>query len=200
MTTMLDLGPPAQQLTTLLEGLTDDQLAARTPCERSTVGDLLDHLMGLTLAFTFAAQKAGDPAQSSSPPGWSVRNLAPDWRTRLPRQLEDLVAAWREPDAWEGMTEAGGVTLPAEVMGSVAMDELVLHSWDLARGTGQPFEPDPASTAVVLGFTSAMSEPGQDAAREGLFGPVVDVPVDEPDFQRALGLSGRDPYWESPQR
>ncbi len=81
MTTMLDLGPPAQQLTTLLEGLTDDQLAARTPCERSTVGDLLDHLMGLTLAFTFAAQKAGDPAQSSSPPEWSVRNLAPDWRT-----------------------------------------------------------------------------------------------------------------------
>lgn len=53
--TILDLEPPAGQLKTLLSGVTDDQLSARTPCESFTVGDLLDHLMGLTIAFTMAA-------------------------------------------------------------------------------------------------------------------------------------------------
>ncbi len=31
--------------------------------------------------------------------------------------------------------------------------------------------------------------------REGLFGPVVDVPADAPLLDRVIGLSGRDPSW-----
>jgi uncharacterized protein (TIGR03086 family) len=93
------------------------------------------------------------------------------------------------------VTEAGGVTMPAETTGAVALDELVLHGWDLARATGQPFACDPASTAAVLAFTSAMAQPEQAATREGLFGPVVEVPEDAPTFDRALGLAGRDPAW-----
>lgn len=61
----------------------------------------------------------------------------------MPRQLTDLVEAWRDPAAWAGMTEAGGVRMPAEEMGVVALDELVLHGWDLARATGQPFRCEP---------------------------------------------------------
>jgi uncharacterized protein (TIGR03086 family) len=73
--------------------------------------------------------------------------------------------------------------------------ELVLHGWDLARATGQPFTCDPASTAAVLAFTSASAQPEQAAGREGPFGPVVDVPEDAPAFDRALGFAGRDPAW-----
>ncbi len=111
----------------------------------------------------------------------------------LPERLDALVAAWK------GTAEAGGVSMPAQMMGVVAVDELVLHGWDLASATGQPFEPDPASTEAVFGFTSAMSEPGQEASREGLYGPVVDVPADAPMFRRALGLSGRNPNWRPTQ-
>ena len=93
------------------------------------------------------------------------------------------------------MAAAGGVSMPAEQMGVVALDELVLHGWDLARATGQQFTCDPASTAVVLAFTSASAQPEQAAFREGLFGPVVDVPADAPSFDRALGFAGRDPGW-----
>lgn len=193
MATMLDLDPPARQLTRLLTGVTDDLLTASTPCAGYIVGDLLDHLMGLTVAFRDAATKSA--GASGPPPTPSAAHLDPQWRALLPRQLEDLAAAWRDPGAWEGMTEAGGVTLPAEVMGSVAVDELVLHGWDLARGTGQPYEPDPASAEVCFEFTQAMSTPGEEAGREGLFGPVVGVPADAPMFDRALGFSGRDPSW-----
>lgn len=70
------------------------------------------------------------------------------------------------------MTEAGGVTMPAETIGTVALDELVLHGWDLARATGQPFSCDPVSSAAVLAFTAASAQPEHAAGRDGLFGPV----------------------------
>jgi len=158
---------------------------------------MLDHFMGPTKAFHDAATKTPPPEGAGQPgPGSATEdNRDPEWRQRLPEQLDALVAAWQDPAAWEGMTEAGGVTMPAEVMGLVALDELVLHGWDLARGTGQPFTCDPASTQACFEFTSRSAEPGEEAAREGLFGPVVEVPPDAPLFDRALGFSGRDPAW-----
>ncbi len=38
------------------------------------------------------------------------------------------------------MTKAGGVDLPGEVAGLVALDELVVHGWDVARATGQAYD------------------------------------------------------------
>jgi uncharacterized protein (TIGR03086 family) len=192
MTQMLDLDPPARRLAALVDGVKDDQLTAPTPCEHYTVGDLLDHLVGLTVAFRDAATKTTRPGPAG-PGRPSLANLAPDWRDRLPRQLAELVAAWREPAAWEGMTTAGGLTMPGETAALVAVDELVLHGWDLAKGTGQAYEVDEASARAVLRFTELSSEPG--APRDGLFGPVLDVPADAPVFERALGLSGRRPDW-----
>jgi uncharacterized protein (TIGR03086 family) len=194
MTTMLDLDAPARRVAALLPGVTDEQLSAATPCAEYTVGDLLDHLVGLTAAFRDAAGKTTGP-DDGGPARPSAAKLAADWRTRLPRELDELATAWKDPAAWEGMTTAGGVTLPAEVMGLVAVDELVLHGWDLARGTGQPYEVDEASARACYRFTSMSAAPEEAAGREGLFGPVVDVPADAPLFDRALGLSGRDPDW-----
>ncbi len=201
MTTILDLGPAADQVKTLVAGVTDDQLSAQTPCEGTSVATMLDHFMGLTRAFHDAATKTPPPEGAVQPgPGTaSEANLDPEWRQRLPEQLDALAAAWKDPAAWEGMAEAGGVTMPAGVMGLVALDELVLHGWDLARGTGQPFACDAESTQAVFDFTSQAAEPEQAASREGLFGPIVDVPAEAPLFDRALGLSGRDPAW-SPAR
>jgi uncharacterized protein (TIGR03086 family) len=194
---MLDLEPAAREVTRLLDSVTGDQLADPTPCAGTPVAGLLDHLMGLSQAFTWAAQKTTPPEGSGGgpPSPVSAEHLDPDWRDELPQRLTALVQAWRDPKAWEGMAEAGGVRLPAGAMGAVALDELVLHGWDLARATNQPFNCDPASTAAVLEFTRASAQPERAAMREGLFGPVVDVPEDAPDFDRALGFAGRDPRW-----
>jgi len=193
----IDLDPAAQAVAHLLDSVTDDQLAGPTPCTQMSVATLLDHLMGLTLAFTWAAGKIRPPADGPAPrPGLAAAdNLDPDWRSELPKRLTELVEAWREPSAWTGQAEAGGVTMPAEVAAAVALDEIVLHGWDLARATGQPYTCDPASTAVVLEFVTraADAEPGQ--LRDGLFGPPVEVPADASAFDRALGLAGRDPGW-----
>ena len=45
---------------------------------------------------------------------------------------------------------AGGVELPGEVCGLVAIDEVLLHGWDVARATGQPYRPTDAECEAVL--------------------------------------------------
>lgn len=188
-----DLTPAASAVAAVVGGVRDDQLTGPTPCPDMTVAALLDHLHGLAWAFTAAAEKS--PEAHGSAPQASADSLVPAWREEIPARLDALAAAWSRPDAWAGMTAAGGLELPGEIAGTVALDEIVLHGWDLAVATGQPFRPDDAAVEAVYGFTAAMSAPGQEAGREGLFGPVVEVPEDAPTFERALGFAGRDPRW-----
>jgi uncharacterized protein (TIGR03086 family) len=195
MTITYDLSPAAAQLARLVDGVGDDQLGAATPCAGWPVAGLLNHLLALTAAFTAAAHKDSSFATRPEPDG----SLPVGWRSQLHERLDALVTAWRAPQAWEGETEAGGVTMPADVMGVVALDELVLHGWDLARATGQPFQADPASVQASLGFAASMSEPGQEAGRGGLYGPVVAVPSDASALDRLLGFAGRDPHWTPDQ-
>ncbi len=200
--TRIDIDGAAEEVVRLLDGLTDEQLGDPTPCGGYSVATLLDHLMGLSLAFTWAARKTAPPADGSAPrPGQATADhLDPAWRDLLPGRLADLAKAWREPSAWEGLTEVAGVRMPAPLMAVVALDELVLHGWDLARSTGQPFTCTPANTAAVLEFTHASTQPEWAAGRDGLFGPVVSVPAHAPAFDRALGFAGRDPAWSTPAR
>jgi uncharacterized protein (TIGR03086 family) len=193
---MLNLEPAAQEVTRLLAGVRDAQLGDPTPCDGYPVAALLDHIAGLSLAFTWGARKSAPPPTGpAGAPRASAENLDPGWRTLIPQRLAGLSAAWREPSAWEGMTQVAGVSMPGGQMGAVALDEVVLHGWDLARATGQEFRCDPASAQAVLAFTEAAARPEAAAIRENLFGPVVAVPADAPVLDRALGLAGRQPAW-----
>jgi len=188
--TVPDLELAARRIAALLDGVPDSALDAPTPCADSSVATLLDHLMGLSEGLAASARK-----EATGAPQASADHLDPDWRAILPGRLDALVAAWREPGAGEGMTSAGGLTMPAADVAVVTLDELVLHGWDLARATGQPYDPDPGDVAAILPFLEAFaSEQGV----PGLFGPAVPVSDDAPAFDRALGLSGRDPAWRAP--
>ncbi|MEV4945505.1 TIGR03086 family metal-binding protein [Streptomyces sp. NPDC053755] len=189
--THIDLGAAAARVARLAEHIDDRQLGDPTPCPQYAVREVLAHVASLSVAFRDAARKDFGAA-TGTPPG-SVRPVLRDgWRTELPQALEELVAAWREPGAWEGDTQAGGVALPAAVMGRVALDELLIHGWDLARATGQAYEPD----AEELAVSEALLTPEEGASPEdGFFGPVVPVPPDAPLLDRVIGLSGRHPDW-----
>ena len=127
---MHDLGPASEQVVATLTQLTDEQLAGPTPCDGTTVGQLVDHVATLSLAFTLAAAKEAAELTGPPPPPDASR-LGQDWRRRVPEQVLGLAEAWREPLAWQGMTHVGGLDLPGEEAGTVALDELVLHGWDL---------------------------------------------------------------------
>ncbi|WP_328417984.1 MULTISPECIES: TIGR03086 family metal-binding protein [unclassified Micromonospora] len=193
LNTSPDLEPASRALTSVLLGVTDHQLTLPTPCAGWVVGDLLDHLVGLTIAFRIAAEKAPDAAPGG-PGNPTVANLDPEWRTILPAQLDDLVAAWRVPSAWTGDTAAGGVVLPAQIMGVVALNEVVIHAWDLARATGQTYDVDPQTVEWVHGL---VSQQGSSEGTPGLFGPSITLPAEAALLDRVIGLTGRDPAWTS---
>jgi uncharacterized protein (TIGR03086 family) len=93
------------------------------------------------------------------------------------------------------MTKAGGVDLPGEIGGLVALDEVLLHGWDLARATGQPYDVSHAEADAVLPIVTPEASDPDGSGRDDLFGPVVAVPADAPPFDCVLGLAGRDPAW-----
>ena len=190
--TMVDLGPQTRIVAQLAAAVTDERLTAATPCPDLAVRNLLGHLLHLSVAFRDAARKDLGATTDTSPDA-AVPDIGPGWREELPKALDDLADAWRDPAAWTGLTRVGGIDLPGEIAGAVAVDELVIHGWDLARATGQPYAPDPDALDAAHGFLLAAAE---DADRgNGIFGPVVPVPQDASLLDRAVGLSGRDPGW-----
>lgn len=181
-----DLVDAAAELRRVAENVGDDQLECSTPCTEWTVRDLVEHVCGLTKAFTIAAR------HEKAPEALNGEGLPRRWRDQLDHDLETLVAAWREPSAWDGEAEAGGVRMPAAELAAVALDELVLHGWDLARATGQNFAATTTDVEICTGFAAAMSTP---ESRGGLFGPLVDTAPDASPLDTLLGFAGRDPAW-----
>jgi uncharacterized protein (TIGR03086 family) len=156
------------------------------------VADLLDHLDGLCLAFIAAAAK--DRVAGSQAPSADRSQLGPDWRTRIPGRLAQLARAWQDETAWAGLTRAGGVDLPGEVAGRVAINEVVVHGWDIAAATGHDYacETELVQAAYAFVQSAVAQNPG---GSSGLFGPPVTVPDTAPLLDRLIGLTGRDPAW-----
>jgi uncharacterized protein (TIGR03086 family) len=191
MTAPVDLEPAARRMAWLIEAVPADALGQPTPCGHNTVGDLLDHISGSALAFRAAAEKQPLPGG----PAGNAANLPSDWQARLRGEVLGLAEAWHDPEAWTGMTAAGGIDLPGEIAGVVALDELVIHGWDLAKAIGQPAGYDGPGLEAVLGFVEQFPDTGT----EGLFGPAVSVPPEAPLLERIVGRTGRDPAWEPPE-
>jgi uncharacterized protein (TIGR03086 family) len=70
--------------------------------------------------------------------------------------------------------------------------DVFLHTWDLARATGQDETLDPEMCAAML----ARMEPIDELLRSsGQYGPAVPVPDDADVQTRLIGFIGRDPLW-----
>lgn len=186
---MIDLTPATGRMARLLASLSDDQLDRATPMPGTTLGGLVDHVSGLTVGFTLVAHKS--TGRTGPPPPPDASKLGDGWRERIAQELDLLADAWRQSAAWEGMTAAAGIELPGEVAGLVALDELVVHGWDIAVASGQPYDPTLEEVAAATSFVSSFNAP-----RDGnLFGPIVAVADDASPLEKLLGLAGRDPSW-----
>jgi uncharacterized protein (TIGR03086 family) len=70
--------------------------------------------------------------------------------------------------------------------------DVFMHTWDLARATGQDDRLEDAFSASLL----EGMEPIEEMMRaSGQYGPRVAVPDDADSQTRMLGFIGRDPFW-----
>ncbi|MEV0218308.1 TIGR03086 family metal-binding protein [Streptomyces sp. NPDC050704] len=164
-------------------GIRADQLDARTPCEKFTVAELLDHLGGILASSARAARKEPQ-ATAPAAPAMSPQSVT--------ESATETAAAWADPTAYEGTTEFGPGEMPAGFAAAITLEELALHGWDLARATGRKFELGDETARAVL---EAVEQLAEQARANGSFGPPVPVSADAPAFHRALGASGRNPDW-----
>lgn len=165
---------------------------APLPRADRSLGDLIDHVGGLSLAFTAAAYKTdleGHPGPTAD-----VSQLGPSWRTDIPERLAALAKAWRKDGAWDGFIRAGGIDMPGDVAGLVALDEVIVHGWDIAAASGQNFTCPTELLEAAYGFLQ-VSVAENPQGTSGLFDAPVPVVEDAPLAGRVIGLTGRNPSW-----
>jgi len=191
----VDLAPAAQRLADLVARVRDDELSGPTPCPAYTLGDLIEHVGGLALAFRAAAEKdIASPYVNGTPSGDAAR-LQADWRERISADLAALAQAWANPDAWAGMTRIAQQDAPAEMVGVTVADELVVHGWDVARATGQPYSAEPELLGAAQTFLGFFASPDAPAGPEVPFGPSRPVADGSAPLDQVVALAGRDPAW-----
>ena len=191
-----DLGPAARRLADLVTHIPDDALGRPTPCPAYALGDLIEHVGGLALAFNTAGRKARNAYTEMTPVGDASR-LGADWRERIPRDLTALAQTWAEPEAWTGMTRIAGDDSPAGVVGLVLADELAVHGWDVARATGQAYACEPDILEAALKFLQMFASPDAPAGPDVAFGPARFLLDEAPLLDRVVALAGRDPGWSA---
>ena len=140
------------------------------------------------------SSEPGRPAPSTPRTRGAAKAQLDDaaWAEQLAGQVDRLAAAWSRPEAWDRPID--GAQMPTEAIGEMGLLELMLHGWDVARATGQSLEVPAELGAELLRCLLPTLEQGREYE---VYGPEVSVPEDASDFDRALGLSGRDPQWSA---
>jgi uncharacterized protein (TIGR03086 family) len=190
VTELPDLRPAARQFAALLRTIGDDELALPTPCNDYTVGALVDHVdKGSRGLATIAGAPLIGPDDTAAPA--DAAHLGGDWRQEVGEHAMALAAAWSDPRAWHGSAPvAPGVDLPTATWGRIALAELVVHGWDLARATGRPFTlPDDVLQCCLdhlLAFVPTAPVPD-------IWGEPIPVPPDAPLSDRVAAAAGRRP-------
>jgi uncharacterized protein (TIGR03086 family) len=124
---------------------------------------------------------------------------------RGPSVDDDPVAAWRvHSEAVQALLDdpaTAACVLTNPHIGEVPLDRAIdqfytadvfMHTWDLARATGQDDRLDPDFCTGLL----AGMEPMDEVLRSsGQYGPRVPVPADADVQSRLLAFIGRDPMW-----
>lgn len=172
----------------VVETLGPDSLDRPTPCTDFDVRALVNHFAGTTAWIERVGRRAAPDADD--PFGAKLDVTTGEWRALLVERIRAVGVAWADPAAWEGAVE--GVGMPASMIGEMAVAEVLTHGWDLAAATGQPLKVDEDAATAVHRF---MVETGELGRQGAAYGPEVAVPAEAPTFDRALGLSGRDPHW-----
>ena len=121
---------------------------------------------------------------------------------------DDPVKAWQtQADAIQALLDDPGTTdrvLTNPHIGEVPLDvavdqfytsDVFMHTWDLARASGQDDTLDADKCAAML----AGMQPLDEVLRaSGQYGPKVPVPADARAQDQLMGFIGRDPGWQAP--
>jgi uncharacterized protein (TIGR03086 family) len=154
------------------------QLDEATPCTDFDVRDVLEHMIGGATAF--AAAFRGEPAPSTG---------GGDPLGRFGQAMTGLTDAVRAPGALDRTIAAPFGDVPGEAFARFVVLDGLVHGWDLATATGQPYEPPATLVAEVDAFAREAIVP---AMREAdMFAAPAEAPPDATPIERLAAFTGR---------
>ena len=175
----------------LVDGIEARQLDDPTPCAEFRVADVLDHMV--VLGGAFAELFRGHTPAEATAPGPHTEVPAGVFRAAM----DDLLDAVRSEGAMERTLPTPLGEMDGETFARVVAFDGLVHGWDLAVASGQPYPVDPAVVAQVDGF--ARQALGDDL-RDDLFAWPTDAPDDASALEVLAAFSGRelDDRWRNP--
>jgi uncharacterized protein (TIGR03086 family) len=169
------------QLGPLLSGVVSairaDQLDNPTPCAKFTVRGVLDHMIvgATTFGAVFRGVEASQPDTS-------------DVLASFETTLTGLAEAMHGPGAFDRTVQAPFGEVPGATFARFIVLDGLVHGWDLATATGQPYEPPDALVAEADTFAHEAIEPLRDG---DTFGPAVEPACSATPIQRLAAFTGR---------
>ena len=176
----------AAAVTELVEGVPPDRWAAPTPCEGWTVRTLVGHLAAEHL---WAPRLLGGESMDDVGDAYDGDVLGEDpvaaWRSAITASL----LAWGDVRDPARTVEVSVGPIPLAEYAAQMLVDLVVHGWDLAVATDQPYTPAAEAVAEALAY----EEPRVDAGGlEGLFAAPVPTGSRAP-LDRLVAMLGRAP-------
>ena len=168
----------------------DKQLGDPTPCSDWTVQELTEHIVASTDFFADAAER-GEVAEDREWPDYTPSELLAAYRHHATR----LLTAFHATGVMDRpMRVAAGPSTPESCL-QIAVSERLVHSWDLAVATGQPFGDDTADIAEALLASAEYRRVNAEVRRNRPppLGPERAVVDAAPAIQRLVAFLGREP-------
>jgi uncharacterized protein (TIGR03086 family) len=158
-----------------------DQLDHPTPCTDWSVRQLLNHLVGGNLMFASIVTDAPRPDRSvdhlGDDPLGAFQDTVLDLRTLF--SADGVLAATYDTPIGRG---------PGSQLVTMRVVEMTVHSWDLAKATGQSTDLDPELAEECLVTLRAATARGRDG---GPFGPERPAPEGASAADRLAAFAGR---------
>lgn len=173
----------AARFAVLTRGVAD--WATPTPVPEWTARDVVGHLIDWFAGFLEASSEVRLP---------DVTPVADDPVAAWDQRAADIQALLDDPGTAERrLTNPHLGELPlADAIDRFYTSDVFLHTWDLARASGQDDALDPELASDLLAGMQQMEEALRSS---GHYGPAVEVPAGAPITDRVMGFIGRDPAW-----
>jgi uncharacterized protein (TIGR03086 family) len=171
-------------------GVDSSQFGGPTPCADWDVRTLLNHLIVWT-SYSLESRAHGESVSQDL----IDRDFAAEagFGAGYRAQLDRALAAWSGQEAWDRSLDIMGTPTPAADVAALNISEMILHGWDLAAATGQPYRVGDAAAAAALRAVEANAELFRQYKG---FADAVEVPASASALDRLLAESGRDPAWK----
>lgn len=175
------------QIDRLSANLTEQQLAAQTPCTEWKVRDLINHITGGATMFAISAEQGSVPDdQVGQLMGGD--NLGSDWRGAWQTASRRAIAVFNQPGVMEKVVKLPFGEMPAGVALAIAVFDVTTHAADLATATGQKVD-DEELIEAALAMGKEMI--GPDLRVPGVFDAEQPCPDGATSTERLLAFAGR---------